>query len=91
VTRSVNDHDAYIGSFMSASSRPSPSEHVVEDQGEPLVRDRRIRMDGVDLQYLEAGVRPPLLLVHGHEQRGHQLAVVIPVLARGRNSIHDSP
>jgi pimeloyl-ACP methyl ester carboxylesterase len=67
---------------MSASSRSVPSEHVVEDQGEPLVHDRRIRMDGVDLQYLEAGYGPPLLLVHGHEQSATSWRWVIPVLAR---------
>ena len=67
---------------MSASSRSVPSEHVVEDQGEPLVHDRRIRVDGVHLQYLEAGYGPPLLLVHGHEQSATSWRWVIPVLAR---------
>jgi pimeloyl-ACP methyl ester carboxylesterase len=67
---------------MSASSWSVPSEHVVEDQGEPLVHDRRIRVDGVDLQYLEAGYGPPVLLVHGHEQSATSWRWVIPVLAR---------
>ena len=53
---------------MSVSSRLVPSELVSEGQGESLVSDRRVLVDGVDLQYLEAGSGPLLLLVHGHEQ-----------------------
>jgi len=36
----------------------------------------------VNLQYLEAGSGPPLLLVHGHEQSATSWRWVIPVLAR---------
>jgi len=71
---------------MSVSSRSVPSELVREnqgeDQGESLVSDRRVLVDGVDLQYLEAGSGPPLLLVHGHEQSATSWRWVIPVLAR---------
>ena len=67
---------------MSVSSRSVPSELVREDQGESLVSDRRVRVDGVNLQYLEAGSGPPLLLVHGHEQSAASWRWVIPVLAR---------
>ena len=71
---------------MSVSSRSVPSELVREnqgeDQGESLVSDRRVLVDGVNLQYLEAGSGPPLLLVHGHEQSATSWRWVIPVLAR---------
>ena len=71
---------------MSVSSRSVPSELVREnqgeDQGESLVSDRRVLVDGVDLQYLEAGSGPSLLLVHGHEQSATSWRWVIPVLAR---------
>ena len=40
---------------MSVSSMSVPSELVSEDQGESLVFDRRVLVDGVDLQYLESG------------------------------------
>ena len=36
----------------------------------------------MDLQYLEAGSGPPLLLVHGHEQSATSWRWVIPALAR---------
>jgi pimeloyl-ACP methyl ester carboxylesterase len=67
---------------MSVSSRLVPSELASEGQGESLVSDRRVLVDGVDLQYLEAGSGPPLLLVHGHEQSATSWRWVIPVLAR---------
>jgi len=65
---------------MSVSSRSVPSELVREDQGESLVSDHRVRVDGVNLQYLEAGSGPPLLLVHGHEQSAASWRWVIPGL-----------
>ena len=64
---------------MSVSSRSVSSEPVGEDQGESLVSDRRVRVDGVNLQYLEAGSGPPLLLLHGHEQSATSWRWVIPV------------
>ena len=67
---------------MSASSRSVPSELVRAGQGESLVSDHRVLVDGVNLQYLEAGSGPPLLLVHGHEQSAGSWRWVIPVLAR---------
>ena len=71
---------------MSVSFSSVPSELVREnqgeDQGESLVSDRRVLVDGVDLQYLEAGSGPSLLLVHGHEQSATSWRWVIPVLAR---------
>ena len=67
---------------MSVSSRSVPSELVREDHGESLISDHRVWVDGVNLQYLEAGSGPPLLLVHGHEQSATSWRWVIPVLAR---------
>ena len=67
---------------MSISLRSVSRQPGGEDQGELLVHDRRVLVDGVDLQYLEAGSGPPLLLVHGHEQSATSWRWVIPVLAR---------
>jgi pimeloyl-ACP methyl ester carboxylesterase len=67
---------------MSVSSRSVPSGPVKEGQGDFVDFDRRVVVDGVNLQYLEAGSGPPLLLVHGHEQSATSWRWVIPVLAR---------
>jgi pimeloyl-ACP methyl ester carboxylesterase len=72
----------HTGSFMSVSSRSVPSGPVKEGQGDFVDFDRRVVVDGVNLQYLEAGSGPPLLLVHGHEQSATSWRWVIPVLAR---------
>jgi pimeloyl-ACP methyl ester carboxylesterase len=50
--------------------------------GEAVARDRRVTVEGVDTQYLEAGAGPPLLLLHGHEQGAASWRWVIPALAR---------
>ena len=49
---------------------------------ETVVHDRRVTVDGVETQYLEAGAGPPLLLLHGHEQSAASWRWVIPALAR---------
>jgi pimeloyl-ACP methyl ester carboxylesterase len=41
-----------------------------------------VTVDGVRMQYLEAGSGPPLLLLHGHEQSATGWRWVIPALAR---------
>ena len=46
------------------------------------LHDRRITVDGVETQYLEAGAGPLLLLLHGHEQSATSWRWVIPALAR---------
>jgi pimeloyl-ACP methyl ester carboxylesterase len=51
-------------------------------RGETVFHDRRITVDGVETQYLEAGAGPPLLLLHGHEQGATTWRWVIPALAR---------
>ena len=67
---------------MSLSSRSVPSE--LDDGGQEAltVADHRVLVDGVNLQYLEAGSGPPLLLLHGHEQSATSWRWVIPVLSR---------
>ncbi len=50
--------------------------------GETVLHDRRITVDGVETQYLEAGAGPLLLLLHGHEQGATSWRWVIPALAR---------
>ena len=67
---------------MSVSSRSMSLQPIGEDRGESLVADRRVRVDGMDLQYLEAGSGPPLLLLHGHEQSATSWRWVLPALAR---------
>jgi hypothetical protein len=70
---------------MSVTSTASSISPQLQDphpqvQGE-LVHDRRVSVDGMDTQYLEAGVGPVLLLLHGHEQSATSWRWVIPALA----------
>jgi len=67
---------------MSLSSRSVSSTPAGEDRAEVVVHDHRVVVDGVSLQYLEAGSGPPLLLLHGHEQSATSWRWVLPVLAR---------
>jgi pimeloyl-ACP methyl ester carboxylesterase len=66
---------------MSLSSKSVSSELDDGSQGSLTISDRRVLVDGVNLQYLEAG-SGPLLLLHGHEQSATSWRWVIPVLAR---------
>jgi 2-hydroxy-6-oxonona-2,4-dienedioate hydrolase len=52
------------------------------DRDSAIVHDRRVIVDGLDTQYLEAGSGPTLLLLHGHEQSATSWRWVIPALAR---------
>ncbi len=52
------------------------------DQREFAVWDRRVTVDGMSTQYLEAGAGSPLLLMHGYEQSATSWRWVIPALAR---------
>ena len=47
-----------------------------------VLNDRRVSVDGLSTQYLEAGTGPPLLLLHGHAQSATGWRWVIPALAR---------
>jgi pimeloyl-ACP methyl ester carboxylesterase len=47
-----------------------------------VVQDRRVTVDGIAAQYLEAGTGSTLLLLHGHEQSATGWRWVIPALAR---------
>src|ERR1700754_1692369 len=53
-----------------------------EDLSGFIVHDRRVVVDGITTQYLEAGTGSPLLLLHGHEQSATSWRWVIPALAR---------
>ena len=64
-----------------APVRPHPHDHL-RDQDELTVYDRRASVEGMHTQYLEAGVGPVLLLLHGHEQSATSWRWVIPALAR---------
>jgi pimeloyl-ACP methyl ester carboxylesterase len=61
----------------SASTNAPP-----EQPGGPAIHDRRIVVDGLHTQYLEAGDGPVLLLLHGHEQSATSWRWVLPALAR---------
>ena len=69
---------------MSVVSRPVPSTltPAVPDPAEVELHDRRVVVDGITTQYLEAGSGPPVLLLHGHEQSATSWRRVIPALAR---------
>jgi pimeloyl-ACP methyl ester carboxylesterase len=53
-----------------------------EGRDQITVHDRRVVVDGIETQYLEAGEGSPLLLLHGHEQSATSWRWVIPALAR---------
>ena len=67
---------------MSVTSTASSVRPHPQDQDELAVHDRRVSVDGMHTQYLEAGVGPVLLLLHGHEQSATSWRWVIPALAR---------
>jgi pimeloyl-ACP methyl ester carboxylesterase len=67
--------------FMSVNSTASSVPPQDQDQGELAVHDRRVVVDGMHTQYLEAGTGPPLLLLHGHEQSATSWRWVISALA----------
>lgn len=70
---------------MSVISRPVPSTPrsvSAPESGGLVVHDRRVMVDGITTQYLEAGTGPPVLLLHGHEQSATSWRWVIPALAR---------
>jgi pimeloyl-ACP methyl ester carboxylesterase len=66
-------------SVISTASSVPPH---LQDQSEVAVHDRRVTVEGMDTQYLEAGTGSPLLLLHGHEQSATSWRWVIPALAR---------
>jgi len=66
---------------MSVISRPAGSTSHPATQIQTPLYDRRITVDGINTQYLEAGTGPPLLLLHGHEQSAASWRWVIPALA----------
>src|SRR4249920_2632434 len=65
-----------------SSVRPPPHGPHSTIQSEFVVHDRRVTVNGMHTQYLEAGVGPVLLLLHGHEQSATSWRWVIPALAR---------
>jgi len=71
-----------LGDCMSVILRSVPVELQPQDQREFAVRNRRVTVDGMSTQYLEAGAGPPLLLLHGYEQSATSWRWVIPALAR---------
>jgi pimeloyl-ACP methyl ester carboxylesterase len=67
---------------MTAFPKPTSAPSQPQARGETVLHDRRITVDGVETQYLEAGAGPPLLLLHGHEQSATSWRWVIPALAQ---------
>ena len=67
---------------MSVTSTASSVQPPAQDRDELAVHDRRVSVDGMHTHYLEAGVGPVLLLLHGHEQSATSWRWVIPALAR---------
>lgn len=69
---------------MTALPEPTSAPSQTRARGETLVHDRRITVEGVETQYLDAGAGSLLLLLHGHEQSATSWRWVIPALARTR-------
>jgi 4,5:9,10-diseco-3-hydroxy-5,9,17-trioxoandrosta-1(10),2-diene-4-oate hydrolase len=69
---------------MTAFAEPTSAPSQPQARGETVLHDRRITVDGVQTQYLDAGAGAPLLLLHGHEQSATSWRWVIPALARTR-------
>ena len=67
---------------MTALPEPTSAPSPAQVWGETVVHDRRITVDGVETQYLDAGAGSLLLLLHGHEQSATSWRWVIPALAR---------
>src|SRR3954451_15619532 len=67
---------------MSVTATSAQPESLSHGRGGVVVHDRRLAVDGITTQYLEAGTGPPLLLLHGHEQSATSWRWVIPALAR---------
>jgi len=66
-------------STVSTSAQPAS---MPGQQRAVVVHDRRVTVDGISAQYLEAGTGPTLLLLHGHEHGATSWRWVIPTLAR---------
>jgi 4,5:9,10-diseco-3-hydroxy-5,9,17-trioxoandrosta-1(10),2-diene-4-oate hydrolase len=69
---------------MTTFAEPASAPSQPQARGETVLHDRRITVDGVQTQYLEAGAGPLLLLLHGHEQSAASWRWVMPALARTR-------
>lgn len=67
---------------MSVISTPAQPESTAQWPSDVVVNDRRVTVDGITAQYLEAGTGPTLLLLHGHEHSASSWRWVIPALAR---------
>jgi 4,5:9,10-diseco-3-hydroxy-5,9,17-trioxoandrosta-1(10),2-diene-4-oate hydrolase len=67
---------------MSVISIPTPTGSTAELPGQVVVEDRRVAVNGITTQYLEAGSGPTVLLLHGHEQSATTWRWVLPALAR---------
>lgn len=63
---------------MTAFPRHTSAPSQPQARGETVLHDRRITVDGVKTQYLEAGAGSLLLLLHGHEQSATSWRWVIP-------------
>src|SRR3954451_12420061 len=67
---------------MSVTATSAQPESLSHGRGGVVVHDRRLAVDGITTQYLEAGSGPTILLLHGHEQSATSWRWVIPALAR---------
>ena len=67
---------------MSVISTPAQPESTAQRPSGVVVDDRRVTVDGITAQYLEAGTGPTVLLLHGHEHSASSWRWVIPALAR---------
>ena len=61
-------------------SGPEPTSHM--DKSERGYSKRRIRVRGLDMAYIEAGVGDPIVFLHGNPSSSYEWRNVIPYLAR---------
>jgi len=66
---------------MSIISAPARSTAGEFEQLDVVVHDRHVVVDGLHTQYLEAGMGPTLVLLHGHEQSATGWRWIVPALA----------
>lgn len=73
--------DSTTGTLSAGTQAGSPGERAGAIGSPPLVRDRTVTTNGVDLHVVEAGSGPPVILAHGFPELAYSWRHQIPALA----------